>query len=384
MNRTLAALALVSLFATATVTAQQQPQVQYVVRTVVGVAGSGGYRDGIASQALFSRPTWVDVDRRSGAMLIVDRANQKVRRVLNGVVTTIELKTPFIANPQTVTFDFDGPFGGGLVAEPPTAGCGGGPYDRGFFVANTARNQIVFGASDPEFSNLAARDDASPLIGTGNAGRNDGIQTAAEFNNPTGVALSWGYQGRGFTTAADKLYIADTGNHVIRRIRYRQSFENCPQPYYVETMPGTFVTPRGIASAPDGSIYVADAGDHTIRRITADSRVELVAGEPGVPGSDGAHLNTPSGIDVNAEGEVFIADTGNGVIRKLTLDRKLVLVAGVPGVGGYLDGDANTALFRGPVGIRLLSESILIADTSNNVIRAIVTPVPPRRRRAGP
>jgi NHL repeat len=110
--------------------------------------------------------------------------------------------------------------------------------------------------------------------------------------------------------------------------------------------------------------------------------VTTVAGEPGVRGSnDGAarvaHLNTPSGIDIDSHGDFIIADTGNGTIRKLTADGQLQTIAGVPGVGGYADGFAGTALFNGPVGVKVVGDTIYIADTSNNVIRSL-TEVPAR------
>ena len=85
-------------------------------------------------------------------------------------------------------------------------------------------------------------------------------------------------------------------------------------------------------------------------------------------------------IDVNARGEVFIADTGNHVIRKLMTDGRLITIAGQPGVAGYADGDASTALFAGPVGIRLDGENLFVADTSNNAVRQLTLVSTERRR----
>jgi sugar lactone lactonase YvrE len=181
------------------------------------------------------------------------------------------------------------------------------------------------------------------------------------------------------------------------------SFEFCAQPYYISTLAGTagiagasdgpaatarFNAPRGVASAPDGSVYVADTGNHTIRRIASDGTVTTVAGQAGVPGNnDGpateAHLNSPSGLDINELGEVFIADTGNYVVRKLTTDGRLITIAGTPGVAGYADGPARTARFNGPIGLRLAGSSLYIADTANNAIRKLdFDPAEPRRRAA--
>jgi streptogramin lyase len=150
-----------------------------------------------------------------------------------------------------------------------------------------------------------------------------------------------------------------------------------------------FNSPRGLASGPDGSVYIADSGNHAIRRIAPDGTVTTIAGELGVPGSDDgvarrAHLNTPSGIDVNAKGEIFIADTGNHAIRLITTDGRLVTIAGTPGVPGFADGYATSAKFAGPVGLRIAPDgSLLIADTSNNAIRRYsVVSTPQNRRRS--
>jgi DNA-binding beta-propeller fold protein YncE len=137
-----------------------------------------------------------------------------------------------------------------------------------------------------------------------------------------------------------------------------------------------FDTPRGIAALPDGTLYVTDAGNHTIRRIAPDGTVTTIAGVAGVAGSDDgpalqAHLNTPSGIDVNDKGEVFIVDTFSHTIRMLK-DGMLTTIAGTPGVSGFADGDAATAKFNAPVGLKIAPDgSLVVADTGNNVIRRL-------------
>jgi streptogramin lyase len=151
-----------------------------------------------------------------------------------------------------------------------------------------------------------------------------------------------------------------------------------------------FNTPRGLATAPDGSILVADSSNHIIRRIDVDGNVTTIAGEPGVPGSnDGparqAHLNQPSGIDVNARGEIFISDTGNHTIRKLTAEGMVITIAGAPGAAGFADGLSGESRLSGPVGIRVTPDgSIFVADTSNNVIRKLVEVPIASHRHIGP
>jgi DNA-binding beta-propeller fold protein YncE len=87
-----------------------------------------------------------------------------------------------------------------------------------------------------------------------------------------------------------------------------------------------FHTPWQIFFDPDGSLYVADAGNHCIRRITPDGKmVETILGIPGKSGwHDGtkeeALFNTPRGIGVTKDGTVYVADWGNRRLRKLVVE----------------------------------------------------------------
>ena len=76
---------------------------------------------------------------------------------------------------------------------------------------------------------------------------------------------------------------------------------------------------------PDGFIYVADRGNHCIRRITPENQVETVLGIPGTPGwkdgtRDEALFREPMGVAINSEGAVYIADNGNSRLRKLSVN----------------------------------------------------------------
>ena len=76
---------------------------------------------------------------------------------------------------------------------------------------------------------------------------------------------------------------------------------------------------------PDGFIYVADRGNHVVRRITPENQVETVLGIPGTPGwkdgtRDEALFREPMGVAINSEGEVYIADNGNSRLRKLSVN----------------------------------------------------------------
>lgn len=86
-----------------------------------------------------------------------------------------------------------------------------------------------------------------------------------------------------------------------------------------------FNNPHQIFSDHDGNIYVADRGNHCIRRITPDKMVETVLGMPGTAGwKDGgkeeALFNEPTGIGVAQDGSIYVADYGNSRVRKLSIN----------------------------------------------------------------
>lgn len=362
----------------------------YEVTTVAGTPGVAGNRDGDASTALFNRPTWLDVVTYSydypqvnaGDIYVVDRVNQALRFISGNGVRTLSVDPALALN-------FGGPFGGGILIEPGGGGCGGGVYSGGLFVASSGSNRVPL----MSFLGGLANRDGGFILGDGTAGQRDGDSRSSQFRNPTGITRSREYEWHNLDQRF--LYIADSDNHTIRRVRWNYSAEGCPDPSIMETFAGSpgaagfadaissplaarFNEPRGLATYLDGSVIVADSGNHVIRRISTDGVVTTIAGVPGVPGSDDgparqAHLNTPSGLDVAPNGDIFITDTANHTIRLLSPDGQLRTIAGAPGLAGYADGFGSDARFSGPVGIHVAPDgSILVADTSNNVIRRLV------------
>ncbi|WP_234998033.1 IPT/TIG domain-containing protein [Parabacteroides sp. Marseille-P3160] len=86
-----------------------------------------------------------------------------------------------------------------------------------------------------------------------------------------------------------------------------------------------FREPSQIFCDADGNIYVADSGNHCIRRITPEGMVETTLGMPGTAGwKDGgkeeALFNTPRGIGISKDGSVYVADWGNSRVRKLSIN----------------------------------------------------------------
>jgi sugar lactone lactonase YvrE len=205
----------------------------------------------------------------------------------------------------------------------------------------------------------------------GQAGETNGAGGSARFNTPNAVAID----------NAGHLYVADTGNNIIRKIAGG----------VVTTLAGAnnqFNDPAGIAVDASGNVYVADTGNDTIRKITPSGSVSVFAGQTGNAGyADGAGtsqalFNGPAAVAVDTSGNVYVADAGNSIVREITPGGVVSTIAGQPGVGGYLDGPGASALFDSPAGLALDSEdNIYVADgiappigstgAGNNLVRKI-------------
>lgn len=212
-------------------------------------------------------------------------------------------------------------------------------------------------------------------FGAGNAGYWDGRLADAGFNAPQGLAIS-----------NDVLYVADTGNHCVRRIRLlrgevetllgsglpgHQTPQDCP--------PGQRIAisaPVAIALSGD-RIYVAVSGQHQIWRIDLHTRgIDVLAGSGrcGVRDGKGAEcrLAQPSALTM-LPGSLVIAAAAGNAIRQLRLsDFSLsTLAGGAPYVSGDQDGIGTQARFAHPLGLAADGATIYVADTLNNRLRAI-------------
>ncbi|HST23150.1 MAG TPA: SMP-30/gluconolactonase/LRE family protein [Blastocatellia bacterium] len=137
-----------------------------------------------------------------------------------------------------------------------------------------------------------------------------------------------------------------------------------------------FRLPDDILVAPDGAIYLADAGNHVIRRIR-NGVVETIAGN-GVPGfADGvagnARFNTPTGITFSADGRfLLVADTNNHRVRKIDLLSNRVDTLAGSGFPSNEDGPAGEAAFNQPIGLALDSDGTLyVSEVFGSDIRRI-------------
>jgi streptogramin lyase len=86
-----------------------------------------------------------------------------------------------------------------------------------------------------------------------------------------------------------------------------------------------FSSPWQICFDTDGTLYIADTGNHCIRKITPENTVETVVGIPGSRGyanggKEDALFDTPQGLAICSDGTLYVADFGNSRIRKLAVE----------------------------------------------------------------
>ncbi len=149
---------------------------------------------------------------------------------------------------------------------------------------------------------------------------------------------------------------------------------------------GQSAPPAGrLTQAPTGEIIVADTGNHVIRKIDGAGIITLVAGTPGEPGYEGdggpatlAKLNTPSDVAVAPDGTIYVADTFNHAVRGIRTDGTIFTLAGTGERGFSGDGGpADEAQLDRPYGLTVAPDgSVYVADTHNHRIRKITTSVP--------
>ncbi|MFH2043607.1 MAG: hypothetical protein ABIK92_00490 [Pseudomonadota bacterium] len=158
------------------------------------------------------------------------------------------------------------------------------------------------------------------------------------------------------------------GDGVGSEARFRLSMPNEPRSSML----------IGIATDAAGNVYLADSGNHTIRKITPAGVVTTLAGVVGKPGSaDGvgttAQFNYPSGITIDKSGNLFVADKLNFTIRKITPSGFVTTIAGTAGKTDRINGIGSAARFRGPQGIVADKDDNLYVIDNSQTIRKITT-----------
>ncbi len=264
----------------------------------------------------------------------------------------------------------------------------------------------AFSSGSPEFASV---DSTTGLIRGLSAGASTLTVTAensvvnvtisvVEVNNGNGSFNSSTRDSSG------RLYLAATQDHVIL------TAQNLKQPYDLyagilatgdyadgDRTIAKFKGPTYLASdnTDRAILYISDTGNHVIRRIRLGlGTVETVAGRPGIAGHDdgplaSATFNQPKGIGVDRLGNIWVADTGNNTIRRINIAAGTVetIAGSATSVAGNADGTRDQARFNGPVGLAIepnrscqdgscfrngpVQVRVFVTDTGNRVVRRV-------------
>jgi DNA-binding beta-propeller fold protein YncE len=233
------------------------------------------------------------------------------------------------------------------------------------FIADSNHNRLVITKLDGTLLES---------IGAGVPGAVDGAFDKASFNRPQGMALD-----------GDSLYVADTENHLIRRVDL--------QTRTVQTVAGTGQQARDYfkqgpartieLSSPwdlqlvGRQLYITMAGTHQIWKLDIDKQeVSTFAGSGREARQDGPLLEAgfaqPSGITSDGK-RLYVADSESNIIRAINIAGGEVetLVGGDLFDFGDVDGSGDDVRLQHPLGVFAIDGEVLIADTYNHKIKEL-------------
>lgn len=318
---------------------------------VATLAGDGqpGFADGPAASSRFSDPYGVALDPRGGVIVADGGDNNRIRLIArDGKVSTLAGGREGFADGKGAAAAFHTP---SAVAR---------DHAGNLYVADTGNHAIRKITPDGSVTTLA---------GNGSPGFADGVGRAARFNGPVGVAVD----------DAGIVYVADTYNDRIRRIAQDGSvttIAGTEKPGLLDgpALQASFDTPSAIAAATDGSLYVADTGNHAIRKIGADGMVSTAA-RP-AEGDRRAPLRRPVGVAATRDGYLYVAASAGGRILQIAPDGETRPLndADHPAASDGFGPDGTVQLY-GPRSIAVDRDgSLVVADAEGARVHRLAQP----------
>jgi len=332
---------------------------QYSISTLAGSATLRGAVDGPGATARFTNLMGVAIDSE-GNIFVTDLYNHTIRKI----------------SPQGVVTTFAGQSGSPGVVDGPSSVA---RFNYPVGLAIDSQNTLYVGDSNNRaIRKISPNGSVTTLAGyPGVAGYQDGVGANARFagwpdNNFPKMGLA--------TDRSLNVYVADTGNHVIRKISATG---------VVSTLAGSagqtgatdgaassarFNFPSGVAVDGDGNVIVADLNNSSIRKITPTGVVTTIAGGVAVGSRDGtvslARFNRPIGVVVHPSKDIYITEYGNSTIRRISPSGNVFTVAGLAEARGSTDGVGTISRFASPYAIAFdPSGNMAIADSDNFVVR---------------
>jgi sugar lactone lactonase YvrE len=357
------------------------------VTTLAGDA-TPGYQDGHPLLARFYGPSAIAADAE-GNLFVSDSRNHRIRRVTpKGVVSTVA------GSGETGTAV--GGFIDGLAARARFSCPSGLAWhpQKGLYVADTGNHRIRLLTPQGEVKTIAGGDTPRDAVGRPSGGLADGAAAQARFRFPTGLALD----------GAGNLYVADTGNHCVRKITPDGSVKTLarlstttkifvandaeasaspgnqpqiPPPVKEETVKGGHVaTPTSLFVTATGAVVIADAGNQCLWQIAPNGATRPLVPQPQSvqEASDATHFLRPTGLTGDEAGNFYVTDAATNCLMQWNPRNGVTLLAGhffpVP-MGSYVDDTGNRCAFATPCAIARVGKDLFIADFGNNCVRKV-------------
>lgn len=267
-------------------------------RTLAG-DGSPGYADGQGLEARFRGPRGLVYQPATRTLFVADTENHCIRAVgLDGSVRTVAGHPSRVGRAEGREGSFDSP-------------CGVALSDEGtLYVADSGNHSIRAISTQGVVRTVAG------VAGAG--GYLDGPGSAALFSFPRALCVGPG----------GLVYVSDTNNQRIRKISLEGEVGTVAGgPPGHQDGPGAearFQFPHGISADANGVLYVSDTLNHAVRRIRsaeAGAPVDTLSGAKGQGsvdgGSDSASYFEPSALALAPDGALWVLDSRNHSLRRL-------------------------------------------------------------------
>lgn len=268
-----------------------------------GFSGDGGQ----AVLASLNAPTDVYVDPFGGAVYISDTGNQRIRVVVNGVISTV-------AGSGAQGYSGDG--------GPATSAA---LYNPVRVITDVFQNIVIADQSNHRIRSVSyITGIITTIAGNGTQGfsGDGGPATSAELNNPTSIATG---------PNSGDLLICDQFNHRIRKVDFAGTITTIAGTgtagFSGDGGPATAAElnyPGGMTTDSEGNLFFSDDTNYRVREISSSGVITTVAGNgtQGFSGDGGpaisAELNGQFGVALDSLGNLYIADSVNNRVRMVS------------------------------------------------------------------